>query len=153
MGEEVNTTIEGIFLYSKMQFKNDQGHVYHFLKESDDHYSQISEVYFSYTNYGVVKGWKKHLEMDQNFVVPQGMMKFVFYDDRIHSKTKGALFEVVIGEDNYKLLKIPSNIWYSFSPVSKNGALITNATSILHRPDETLTLTLDNKSIPYSWTK
>lgn len=151
MGNSITTSIDGIFLFDKKQFKNDQGYVYHFLKEGDPEFIKIAEVYFSYTNFGVVKGWKKHLEMEQNFIVPKGMMKFVFFDDRISSNTIGKKFEVEIGEYNFKLIKIPSNIWYSFSPASKDGALITNATSIVHRLEETITLPLINDKIPHSW--
>ena len=151
MGEELSTPIEGLFVFSKKQFINEQGAVFHFLKEADPHFSKIAEVYFSFTNYGFVKGWKRHLEMDQNFIVPVGQMKFVFFDDRENSSTRGKVFEIVIGVQNYHLLKVPHGIWYSFSPETKEGAMIANATSISHAPNETVLKDIYDPSIPYRW--
>ena len=151
MGEFVTTSIEGLVLYKKKQFQNEAGAVFHFLKKSDDHFQEISEVYFSFTNHGVIKGWKYHKEMEQNFVVPVGNMKFVFFDDRENSATKGNIFETVIGVENYYLIKVPARLWYSFSPTNNASAMITNATSVVHHPEETLTKEITDSSIPYKW--
>ena len=50
----------------------------HGLRKSDNSFIDFGEAYFSKINSGVVKGWKYHKKMSQNFSVPYGKLKLVF---------------------------------------------------------------------------
>jgi dTDP-4-dehydrorhamnose 3,5-epimerase len=143
--------IEGIEILPLKILRDDRGAVMHMIRSTDSHFSKFGEVYFSLVNPGAVKGWKKHKEISQNMVVPEGMIQIVFYDDRENSKTRGRLLSIEFGVDNYNLVKIPPNVWYAFKAISKTHALIANCTTAPHDPNESVVLPLENDIIPYSW--
>ena len=125
----------------------------HMLRSDADFFTDFGEIYFSFINPGVVKGWKKHLKKTQHFAVPVGNIKLVIYDDREDSKTNNKIQEICIGKDEYKLVRIPSRVWYSFKAVGNEKAMIANCTDIPHDPDEAVTLDYLDKSIPYDWSQ
>ena len=97
------------------QLKDQRGAVYHILKESDNHFLRFGEAYFSKVNPQVVKGWKYHKKMTQNFSVPFGKIKLVIVDTREESPTFNLINEFILCPDkNYKLITIPPKLWYGF---------------------------------------
>lgn len=143
--------IEGIETFPLKIIRDERGAVMHMIRSSDPYFKKFGELYFSLINPGQVKGWKKHKEIYQYMVVPEGMVQIVFYDDRENSKTRGFFKCVEFGVDNYLLLKVPPNVWYSFKAVSNTHALIANCTTAPHDPTESETLPLDAPSIPFTW--
>lgn len=134
------------------QFNNELGSVKHMLKASDEFFDGFGEVYFSTIFKEVVKGWKKHLKISQSLTVPHGKVRFVVFDDREGSPTRGKIDEVVIGpEEGYGLLKIPSNVWYSFRGEKACESLIANCIPAQHDPDECIGKDLNDPQIPYTW--
>ena len=89
--------IAGVQVIPLKQFSDERGEVYHMLKETDSHFICFGEIYFSLVNVGVVKAWKFHERITTNYACISGCVKFVLYDDRSSSPTKGALMEVVLG--------------------------------------------------------
>jgi dTDP-4-dehydrorhamnose 3,5-epimerase len=140
---EINSLIEGLFITPLKIIRDERGAVMHMLRSDSPHFKTFGEIYFSVVNPGVTKGWKRHKQMEQNFAVPQGNMKFVFIDHRENSSTKNAKLEIVIGSENYQLISVPPMIWYSFACVGNQSAMITNCASIPHDPNESETLPLD----------
>ncbi|MDD4975459.1 MAG: dTDP-4-dehydrorhamnose 3,5-epimerase family protein [Bacteriovorax sp.] len=143
--------IVGIETFPLKIIRDERGAVMHMIRSSDPYFEKFGELYFSLINPGQVKGWKKHKEIYQYMVVPEGMVQIVFYDDRDNSQTKGLLKCVEFGVANYLLLKVPPNVWYSFKAVSKTHALIANCTTAPHDPKESETLPLETSSIPFRW--
>lgn len=123
----------------------------HMLRKDARFFNQFGEVYFSYINPGIVKGWKKHLKMTQHFAVPIGNIDLVMYDGREKSPTRGMIQKVSIGIDNYQLVRIPPMVCYSFKPKGNQGALIVNCTDLAHDDREVIVIDLHDKSIPYNW--
>ena len=112
----------------------------------------FGEIYCSEVEYLAIKGWKKHLRQTQLFAVPVGTLKIVLYDGRTDSKSFGQILEITLGRpDNYSLLKIPPNIWYSFKAESTPIALLINCADLPHDPSESQTLPLTTEEIPYTW--
>ena len=81
--------IEGIKTIPLNQIFDERGKVMHMMRNDSELFSQFGEIYFSVTYPGVVKAWHLHKEMILNYAVVSGAIKFVFYDDREKSKTKG----------------------------------------------------------------
>jgi dTDP-4-dehydrorhamnose 3,5-epimerase len=143
--------IAGIETFPLKMIKDERGAVMHMLRSTDPYFTKFGELYFSLINSGQVKGWKKHKAITQHMVVPEGMVQFVFYDDRENSPSRGKLQSIEFGVENYLLLKIPPGLWYSFKAISKTHALIANCTTAPHDPLESEVLPLENDKIPYSW--
>jgi dTDP-4-dehydrorhamnose 3,5-epimerase len=128
--------IEGVILSPLKKIENPLGNVFHGLKKSDIGFYGFEEAYFSTVNMGVIKPWKKHLEMTLNLIVPIGLIKFVLYDDRKDSKTKGKFMDITLSIENYYRLTIPPKIWVAFKGVGKSTNLLLNVANLEHNPKE-----------------
>ena len=134
------------------QIHDDRGAVFHVMKSSEKQFNKFGEAYFSKINNNVIKGWKFHKEMKQNFCVPFGKLKLVLFDNRENSKTKGLINEIILDDSkNYKRVTIPKNIWYSFKCLSDPYCLLLNISNIEHDPLESTTIEINTNKIPYSW--
>ena len=148
----IETAIDGLKIIPLKKYQDERGMVLKMLSIKSKYYERFGEIYFSYTKPGIIKGWKLHEIMQQNFVVPVGHIYFVFYDERKNSKSFGKVAKVDLCIDNYSLLKVPNKIWYSFKCISSNTAMIVNCSSIPHDPDEIKTCTINDCKIPFNWT-
>jgi dTDP-4-dehydrorhamnose 3,5-epimerase len=150
--EIIPTKIAGLEIVPVKVFENEKGKLLHVLRCDSSFFEKFGEAYMSVTYPGVIKGWKYHKTLRQNFVVPAGTVKFVFYDDRIDSLTKGNIVEIETGESNYFLLKIPAQLWYSFKTISQTSSIILNCATEPHDPTESINLELSMaNNIPYHW--
>lgn len=141
--------IEGIVLTPLKSMYQPKGDVFHAMKKSDPGFNGFGEAYFSTVNCGDVKGWKKHLRMTMNLVVPVGEIRFVIYDDRNESPTKGSFFDVCLSKQNYQRLTVPPGVWVGFKGLGNELNLLLNIANMVHDPDESENITLD--SIQYEW--
>ena len=150
--DQINNLIDGINIIALKQISDNRGAVLHVLKSTDPFFTKFGEAYFSKINSGVVKGWKYHKKMSQNFSVPYGKLKLVFYDARENSKTYGVSNEIFLDpKENYKLLQIPPKIWYSFKCISENDCLLLNISDIPHDPNESHNEDINSDIIKYKW--
>ncbi|SDW85505.1 dTDP-4-dehydrorhamnose 3,5-epimerase [Hydrobacter penzbergensis] len=134
------------------QIIDERGAVYQYLKSTGDTFRGFGEAYYSKVNTNVVKGWKFHKEIHQHFCVPFGRIKLIAYDCRIDSPSYGAIQEIIIDDrENYQMISMRPEIWYSFQALSEPFALLANIINKPHDPAESLNLPLDNKEIPYVW--
>ncbi len=143
--------IEGVKVTPLRQILDERGKIMHMLKVGDPAFEQFGEIYFSCVYPGAIKGWHIHKEMTLNYAVPHGHIKFVLYDDRVGSSTRGELQELFLGPDNYCLVTVPPMVWNGFKGIGDEMAMVANCTTILHSPDEIDRLDPFDPSIPYDW--
>ncbi len=143
--------IEGVRITPLKQILDERGKIMHMLRADADGFSGFGEIYFSCVHPGAIKGWHIHKEMVLNYAVPHGKIKFVLYDDRVNSPTRGELQEIFMGPDNYCLVTVPPLVWNGFKGVGEEMAIVANCTSITHRADEIDRLDPFDPSIPYNW--
>jgi len=141
--------IEGVFLTPLKQIFHPKGNILHGMKQSDPGFSGFGEAYFSTINAGDVKGWKKHLRMTMNLVVPVGKIRFVIYDDRKESSTNGKFFSVIIDADNYQRITLPPGVWLGFQGLAKDLNLLLNIADMEHDLTESENIPLE--SFCYNW--
>jgi len=142
--------IEGVILTKLKTIPGELGDVMHAMKSNEPSFRGFGEAYFSFIKKDAVKAWKRHKKMTLNIVVPCGKIKFVIYDDRKNSKTKGELYEVVISKDNYQRLTIPPMVWFGFQGLGDENLLL-NITDIQHDPAEVESIESHDSNIPYTW--
>lgn len=143
--------IDGVTITPLRQIHDERGKVMHMLRSTDPHFRQFGEIYFSCVYSGVVKAWHVHDRMVLNYAVPVGKIKFVLYDDRDGSPTRGEVQEIFMGPDHYCLVTVPPLVWNGFKGVGGEMAVVANCASIPHDPDEIRRLPPDDPSIPYDW--
>jgi dTDP-4-dehydrorhamnose 3,5-epimerase len=143
--------IDGVIINSLKQILDERGKVMHMLRDDSEGFVGFGEIYFSCAYPGAIKGWHIHKKMTLNYAVPQGAIKFVLYDDRSESPTKGEVQEIFLGSDNYCLVTVPPMIWTGFKGIGTATALVANCASIAHDPDEIDRRDPFDPDIPYDW--
>jgi dTDP-4-dehydrorhamnose 3,5-epimerase len=124
------------------------GSVMHVVRVGAPGFEGFGEAYFSTVDQGAIKGWKLHLEMVCNLVVPVGEVRFVIFDDRPQSATRGGFQEVVLSPGDYRRLTIPPSLWFAFEGRAAGTNLILNVASVPHSSSEQRNLPLENEQIP-----
>ncbi|MBT4287371.1 MAG: dTDP-4-dehydrorhamnose 3,5-epimerase family protein [Deltaproteobacteria bacterium] len=143
--------IEGVQITPLRQILDERGKIMHMLRNDADHFEGFGEIYFSFVNPGAIKGWHIHKEMILNYAVPHGDIKFVLYDDRSESSTKGEVQEIFMGPSNYCLVTVPPMVWNGFKGLGTEPAIVANCSSIPHTTGEIDRLDPFDIAIPYSW--
>ena len=143
--------IEGVRITPLRQILDERGKIMHMLRCDADSFAGFGEIYFSCVHPDAIKGWHIHREMVLNYAVPHGNIKFVLYDDRAGSATRGELQEIFLGPDNYCLVTVPPMVWNGFKGIGGEMAIVANCSSIPHRADEIDRLDPFDPSIPYNW--
>ena len=143
--------IDGVLFTPLSIIEAQGGDVLHAMKSVDPGFSGFGEVYFSSIKPGSIKGWKLHSEMVLNIVVPVGVIRFVIFDDRKKSKTRGSFGEYVLSQKNYGRLTVPSGLWLGFQGLDDQESLLLNIANIHHDPAESILKELDE--IDYDWKK
>lgn len=147
-----DSCLEGVLITPLKEIFDPKGSVLHMIRVDDSEYKGFGECYFSEVNPGSVKAWKLHTKQTQNFTVPLGKIKLVLFDNRENSGTRGKIQEIILGRpENYQRVKIPPKVWYGFTCISEEKALIANFTDIPHDPDESERLLESDSSIPFIW--
>lgn len=141
--------IKGLTLTPLKIIPNPKGDILHILKKSDPSFVDFGEAYFSIINPNEKKGWKKHLSMTLNVVVPVGEIQFMFYDDRQESETFEVSYCVNLGEKNYQRLTIEPGIWMGFKGIGVGLNLLINIANIEHNVDEADSRALE--SLKLNW--
>jgi dTDP-4-dehydrorhamnose 3,5-epimerase len=143
--------IDGVRITPLQRFADERGSVMHMLRRDWPAFAGFGEVYFSTVRPRAVKAWRRHHLMTLNCAVPQGRVRFVLYDDRDGSPTRGQVHQLVVGGDHYVLLTVPPRIWSGFMGVSEETAIVCNCASIPHDPAEVERREPYDPAIPYDW--
>jgi dTDP-4-dehydrorhamnose 3,5-epimerase len=123
----------------------------HMLRCDDPHFERFGEIYFSVVRPGVVKGWHLHRRMTLNYAVPVGRVRLVLFDDRERSPTRGKLEEILLGGEDYRLVRIPPGIWNGVLGLGGTPSVIANCATEPHDPDEIMRRPAADARIPYAW--
>lgn len=143
-------TVAGLQAYPLRQLHDARGAVLHMLRCDAPHFAGFGEVYFSLVHHGSIKAWKRHRRMAQNIAVPIGRIGLVVFDDRDQSASRGARDRLVVGRPgHYCLIHIPPMVWYGFTGLSAEPALIANCADLPHDPAETETRPVDEDA--FAW--
>lgn len=143
--------IDGVILTPLRQIFDERGKVMHMLREDSPAFSRFGEIYFSYTHPAVVKAWHLHKAMTLNYAVIYGEIKFVLYDDRPESPTRGEIQEFFISPENYILITVPPMIWNGFKSVGTTASIVANCSTLPHVPNELQRRSPSDPDIPYDW--
>lgn len=136
-------TIDGVLLNPAKVIEVPGGNVLTYLHRSDAGFVDFGEVYMSTVDQGAVKGWRRHNIVTLNFVVPVGEIRFVLFDDREGSATKGSFMDVSLSRANYDRLTVPPGIWFAFKGEGTQENMLLNTIDRENDPSESDRLPLD----------
>jgi dTDP-4-dehydrorhamnose 3,5-epimerase len=143
--------IDGVRVTPLRQIPDERGKIMHMLRNDAEGFAGFGEIYFSCVYPQAIKGWHIHKRMVLNYAVPHGRIKFVLFDPRPESPTRGEVQEIFMGPDNYVLVTVPPMVWNGFKGIGTEMAIVANCSSISHDPDEIDRLDPFDASIPYDW--
>lgn len=143
--------IDGVIVTPLRQIFDERGKVMHMLREDSPIFSRFGEIYFSCTNPGAIKAWHLHKKMTLNYAALYGEIKFVLFDDRPHSKTRGHVQEFFLSPENYCLVTVPPLIWNGFKGIGHKTSIVANCATLPHDPNEIERKSAFDKTIPYDW--
>lgn len=143
--------IEGVIVTPLKQIPDERGKVMHMLRNDAAHFKGFGEIYFSCVFPGAIKAWHLHKLMTLNYAVPHGRIKFVLYDDRPQSPTKGQAQEFFLGPDNYCLVTVPPLVWNGFKGIGAEMAIVANCATLPHDPAEIERRDPFDPFFPYRW--
>ncbi len=143
--------IDGVIVTPLKQIPDERGKIMHMMRNDCAPFKSFGEIYFSCIYPEAIKGWHIHKKMTLNYAVPVGDIKFVLYDDRQGSPTKGQVQEIFMGPSNYCLVTVPPMVWNGFKGIGTSMAVVANCASHPHESDEIMRLDPFDKTIPYDW--
>lgn len=143
--------IEGVVITPLKQIIDERGKVMHMLREDSPLFSHFGEIYFSCTHAGAIKAWKLHKEMTLNCAVIHGEIKFVLYDERVGSVTRGETQELFLSLENYCLVTVPPRVWTGFQGLGDQTSILANCATLAHDPNEFERIPSTDVRIPYAW--
>lgn len=143
--------IHDVIITPLRQIIDERGKVMHMLRRDAEFFQDFGEIYFSCVYPGAIKGWHLHKSITLNYAVPHGHIKFVLYDDRVESPSRGEIQEIFLGPDNYCLVTVPPHIWSGFKGIGTEMAIVANCATLPHDPEEIDRLDPFDPSIPYNW--
>lgn len=130
--------ISGVSLHPLKQISVPKGDLWHAFKVSDEGFVGFGEAYFTKIAPHQVKGWKRHNRYVLNIVVVSGAVKFVIYDDRENSSTKGQFEEIILTPNgNYQRLTVDSGLWMAFAGADvEKESILMDLIPEIHNPEE-----------------
>ena len=143
--------IEGVKITPLKQIFDERGKIMHMIRADSEVFTQFGEIYFSCINTGAVKAWHLHKQMTLNYAAIYGEIKFVLYDDRPNSKTKGCVDEYFLSPENYCLITVPPMVWNGFKGIGTKDSIVANCATIPHDPLEIERKSAFDTIIPYDW--
>ena len=143
--------IDGVIISPLNQIFDERGKVMHMMSVNSPSFKDFGEIYFSSTHPGVIKAWHLHKEMTLNYAVIYGEIKFVLYDDRTDSPTKGNIQEIFVSPENYVLVTVPPLVWNGFKSIGAKSAIVANCATLPHNPNEIVRKFPNDPFIPYKW--
>jgi dTDP-4-dehydrorhamnose 3,5-epimerase len=122
-----------------------------------------SQANLSLSYPGIIRAWHRHARGQVDyFLVIQGTMKIVAYDDNKKSLTYQKMVEVVASEERLQLVRVPGHYWHGTKTVSSKPSLTIYFVNNMYdpsNPDEERRPWNDSSIIdpkthsPYDWNK
>lgn len=131
-------TLPPVIVTPLRRIEHPKGNVYHAMKVSDDGFAGFGEAYFTTVIPGETKGWKQHIAMHMNLVVPVGEVEF-----HVRAGDDGETHCYTLGDSNYARLTVPPGHWVAFTGRGAGLNLVLNLASLPHAPSEAVNLPLE----------
>jgi len=164
--DDYGKLIDGVKITPLEVIKDDRGAVMHMLKNTDEHFDQFGEIYFSMIDTIAVKAWHFHRTMTLNYACVSGRIRLALYDLRTDSPTMHMVNTLYLegfpyyGE--YNLITIPPCVWNGFKAevIMPQGpgqvavtlpAIVANCATHPHDPEEIERRPPDQFPLRYDW--
>jgi dTDP-4-dehydrorhamnose 3,5-epimerase len=155
-GTLVERTIDGVVIRPAVTLPDERGEVLEILSEGWPELggARIPHVYMATVEPGVTKGWVCHKLQDDRSMTLFGRLRWVLYDGRPDSPTRGVVQVRTFTERNRHLIILPAGVWHAVQNVGSTEAAFANLPTRAYRHDDPdkYRLPLDTTEIPFRFT-
>lgn len=151
-GARVGPSIDGVRVRPAVTHPDDRGEVCEIF---DPRWgidpSAMVYAYQATIRPGKVKGWIVHRFQEDRVFASWGYMRWVLYDARPESPTRGQVQEIYLSERNRALMVIPRGVFHAVQNVGTFDAAFVNLPTrpYNHADPDKFRLPLDTDQIPY----
>ena len=147
--------IQGVAIKKLKVIPDERGRLMEILRSDDPFFNKFGQIYLTTAYPGVAKAWHLHHQQVDNLTVVKGMAKFVLYDGRENSPTRGEINEFFVGEHNPVLVSVPTDVYHGFKCISEDECLVINIPSEVYHPESPDEIRVDphRSDIPYDWSR
>ena len=148
--------IAGVVLNQTAVIGDDRGVILELIDLRQEYWADgVPYLYMGTCRPGRAKGWGMHKIHIDRYMVLDGEMLLVLFDDRVDSATRGVTQEFYLTRDGLNQITIPPGVWHAHLNLGQRDLLFVNAPSqpFQHGQPDKWRLPLDTDKIPYSFTK
>jgi dTDP-4-dehydrorhamnose 3,5-epimerase len=145
--------IEGVIIKKLKVIPDERGRLMEILRDDDDFFEHFGQAYSTTVYPGIVKAWHYHQKQTDHVCVVHGMIKLVLCDWRKDSTTYRKIEELIIGEHNTLLVRIPPMVLHGWKGIGEKEAIVINIPDTHYdseSPDEQR-LPYDSEEVGYDW--
>ena len=153
-GESLQPLIDGVKVRYQRPIEDARGEITEVYRGSWGlHEAPLVYVYQVSVRPGMIKGWVVHERQDDRLFHILGTTRWVLYDDRDGSPTKGLLNEFVFSEKNRAVMVIPRGVYHAVQNIGTFDAVFVNMPTrpYEHGDPDKFRLPLKNSLIPFSF--
>ncbi|MEW5701511.1 MAG: dTDP-4-dehydrorhamnose 3,5-epimerase family protein [Candidatus Zixiibacteriota bacterium] len=132
---------------------DERGRLFEVLRCDDAEFQRFGQVYVTTAHPGIVKGWHRHTRQTDLFCLIAGRARFVLYDPRGDSPTRGQIDVIECDGERPQLIVIPPLVYHGFKNIGDVEVVCLNCPTEPYNaadPDEERVDPFDN-DIPYDW--
>ena len=115
------------------------------LRADEELFTKFGQSTMTVAYPGTIKGFHVHQKQDDLWFVATGKVLIVLHDLRPDSPTYKQTDTMYAGEDDYKLVSIPTNVAHGYKVLSEKPAILFYHTTEPYDPSKP-----DEKRIPYN---
>lgn len=146
--------ISGVSIKKVIKHSDKNGFFAEMVKSGEKSFHEILQTSYAETKPGVIKAWHVH-DYWEVWCVVKGSAKIVLFDCRPDSPSHGKTQIIYAGEDDMKVIAIPSEVAHGYKPLGKKNMGIIYHASQTYNPKTTTIreIAFDDPTINFDWTK
>ena len=145
--------IDGVLARPLKKNADERGFLMEILRSDWEEFEKFGQSYVSLNYPGVIRAWHYHKKQTDYFVCVSGMIKVPLYDGRESSGTYRQVNEVLMGDDNPIMVKIPPGVYHGYKTVGVKPSLLVNFPTELYDPrnSDEFRAPWNTPEIPFNW--
>lgn len=97
---------------------------------------RIAQANLSSSFPGTIRAWHRHSRGQVDYIIVlRGMMKICAYDETTGSPTKGELWEMVVSEEKFQIVRVPGQYWHGTKTLGLDRSLAMYLVTRLYDPE------------------
>ena len=153
-GKSVRKQIADLVIDRRLSLEDERGEVVEVYRPAWNlNPDPLVYVYQALVRPGAVKGWIVHEKQEDRIFISQGVMRWVFFDNRPESPTYQLLNDFTFSDRSRALIVIPRGVFHAVKNIGQQDATFINMPTrpYNHEDPDKYRLPLKNDLIPFDF--